>query len=119
SAGTGTPTARENHTAIWTGSTMIVWGGLVDESNGTTVNTGGIYTPSSDSWLATSTTNAPAARHNHSAIWTGVQMVVWGGEETTFGTFSHTLNSGGAYDPSTDSWVAVSSVNAPARRTYH
>ena len=23
--------ARENHTAVWTGSEMIVWGGFIDE----------------------------------------------------------------------------------------
>jgi hypothetical protein len=27
------PTAREDHTAVWTGSTMIVWGGLSDNAS--------------------------------------------------------------------------------------
>ncbi len=43
----GAPSARTNHTAIWTGSQMIVWGGV---NSGTYYNTGAIYTPSSDSW---------------------------------------------------------------------
>ena len=29
---TGAPTARDLHSAVWTGTTMIVWGGLVTES---------------------------------------------------------------------------------------
>ena len=42
-------------------------------------NTGGRYNPSTDSWTATSTTNAPAARFVHTAVWTGSEMIVWGG----------------------------------------
>jgi hypothetical protein len=48
---------REVPTAVWTGTEMIVWGG----TNAPT-NTGGRYNPSTDSWTATSTTNAPSAR---------------------------------------------------------
>ena len=55
---------------------MIVWGGF----NGSSfLNTGGRYNPSTDSWTATSTTNAPAARESHTAVWTGSEMIVWGG----------------------------------------
>ena len=54
---------------------MIVWGG----ADPNFLNTGGRYTPGTDSWLATSTTNAPAARESHTAVWTGSEMIVWGG----------------------------------------
>ena len=53
---------------------MIVWGG----ANGS-LNTGGRYNPSTDSWTATSMTNAPSARADHTAVWTGSEMIVWGG----------------------------------------
>ena len=59
---------------MWTGSEMIVWGGSWRH-----LNTGGRYNPSTDSWTATSTTNAPAARDGHTAVWTGSEMIVWGG----------------------------------------
>src|SRR5436190_3837754 len=72
---TNAPAAREVHTAVWTGSEMIVWGGY----NGSYLNTGGKYNLSTDSWTATSTTNAPAARDFHTAVWTGSEMIVWGG----------------------------------------
>jgi hypothetical protein len=49
------PAARGNHTSIWTGSGMIVWGGGHS-------NTGGRYNPATSSWTATDTTGAPAAR---------------------------------------------------------
>src|SRR5437867_7443955 len=34
-----------------------------------------------NTWTATSTTNAPAARDSHTAVWTGSEMIVWGGGE--------------------------------------
>jgi len=33
-----------------------------------------------DSWTATITENAPAARDSHTAVWTGSEMIVWGGD---------------------------------------
>ena len=75
---TNAPSARAGHTAVWTGSEMIVWGG--GASGPTYLNTGGRYNPSTDSWTATSTTNAPGARSGHTAVWTGSEMIVWGGE---------------------------------------
>ena len=54
----------KHHTAVWTGSEMIVWGGSDFDLTVTVFNTGGRYNPNTDSWTATSTTNAPAAREN-------------------------------------------------------
>ena len=68
------PDVRALHTAVWTGSEMIVWGGCMER-----LNTGGRYNPSTDSWTATSTTNAPTGRYHHTAVWTGSEMIVWGG----------------------------------------
>ena len=67
------------------------------------LNTGGRYNPSTDSWTATSTTNAPSGRNYHTAVWTGSEMIVWGGLMART-----TLNTGGRYNPSTDSWTATS-----------
>jgi N-acetylneuraminic acid mutarotase len=102
------PTARILHTAVWTGSEMIVWGGY----DGGYSNTGGRYNPSTDSWTATSTTNAPAGRQEHAAVWTGSEMIVWGG---LGGAYIY-LNTGGRYNPSTDTWTATSTTNAPSGR---
>jgi N-acetylneuraminic acid mutarotase len=102
----GAPTARRYHSAVWTGSSMIVWGGW----NGITFfDTGGRYDPISDTWIPTSTVGAPTGRLNHSAVWTGSLMVVWGAG----------VNTGGRYDPASDTWTPTSVVNAPAARTEH
>jgi hypothetical protein len=82
---TGAPAGRTGHTAVWTESKMIVWGG------GALNNTGGRYDPTADSWTPTSLINAPSGRSNHTAVWTGSEMIVWGG----FG--GGDLNTGGRY----------------------
>jgi N-acetylneuraminic acid mutarotase len=109
---TNAPTGRQDHAAVWTGSEMIVWGGY-DYGSRNGVNTGGKYNPSTDSWTATSTTNAPSARHRQTAVWTGSEMIVWGGFGVSF------LNTGGRYDPGTNTWTATSTTNAPSTREFH
>ena len=111
---TNAPAGRFLHTAVWTGSEMIVWGGSPD-GGPTALNTGGRYNPSTDSWTSTSTTNAPAARILHTAVWTGSEMIVWGGVRV----FEDAFNTGGRYNPITNSWTATSTTNAPEGRTYH
>jgi hypothetical protein len=105
------PQGRELHTAVWTGTEMIVWGGW----NSGALNTGGRYNPSTDSWTGTSTTNAPVGHYRHTAVWTGIEMIVWGGWDD----HGHSLNTGGRYNPSTDSWTATSASDAPSVRFWH
>ena len=96
----GAPSPRYGHTAVWTGTEMIIWGGYT----GTCVNTGGRYNPATDSWAATSTAaNVPRACGCHTAVWTGTEMIVWGG--FAGGSF---LNTGGRYNPSDRTWAPTS-----------
>ena len=90
---------------------MIVWGGW---NGSNSFNTGGRYNPGTDGWTATSTTNAPAARYDHTAVWTGNEMIVWGGRNA-----GNYFNTGGKYNPSTDNWAATSTTNAPGARFSH
>jgi len=69
------PGARSNHTAVWTGTEMIVWGG----SSRYQLNTGGRYDPITNRWRETSTgAFVPSVRQDHTAVWTGTEMIVWG-----------------------------------------
>src|ERR1043166_1320831 len=106
---TNAPAARVSHTAVWTGSEMIVWGGY----GSSYFNTGGRYNPSTDSWAAISTVNAPSARACHTAVWTGSETIVWGGDD------GHSLNTGGRYNPATDTWTATNATSAPVGRLFH
>ena len=101
----GAPTARQGHTAVWTGSVMVVWGGMSLPA------VGGRYDPVTDTWLPTSTVNAPIGRYLHTAVWTGTTMAVWGGESIPYGG---DVNTGGLYDPSSDTWTSMSIDGAPA-----
>ena len=101
------PERRYNHTAVWTGSEMIIWGGI---GNGTTIGTGVRYSPSTDSWMETSSTNSPEARSYHTAVWTGSEMIIWGGGPSP---------SGARYNPLTDTWIATSNVDAAQARSAH
>src|ERR1700675_34178 len=78
---------------------------ILDGANGCIDNT----------WTATSTTNAPSGRELHTAVWTGNEMIVWGGYEALVGE----LNTGAKYDPSTDAWTAINITNAPSGRDSH
>jgi hypothetical protein len=93
---------------------MIVWGGFLSSfvfPNDT--DTGGRYDPVMDTWAPTSMAGAPVARHSHTAVWTGDEMIVWGGNG--FGAET----SGARYDPITDAWLPTSQVDVPSERSEH
>jgi N-acetylneuraminic acid mutarotase len=102
------PSAREWHSAVWTGTEMIVWGGCLDGSCGATLNSGARYNPATNTWTAISTAGAPSGRYTHSAVWTGSEMIVWGGQPAT--------NTGARYNPSTNTWTAITLNGAPSAR---
>jgi len=106
------PSVRCSHSAIWTGSKMIIWGGVIGIEIYT--STGGIYDPSNDTWTQVSLNNAPSPRAYQKAVWTGTRMIVWGGIGTNY-----QVNTGGIYDPATDSWVSTTVANAPESREFH
>jgi len=111
---TGSPLARQAHGAVWTSSEMIVWGGYYGDVLHAH-DTGARYDPVADTWVATAFGTTPEARTQHTAIWTGSEMIVWGGENV----FPAALSTGGRYDPATDSWTTVPSAGAPSARTHH
>lgn len=108
---TDAPSARHAHTAVWTGSKMIIWGGNTGGMPPVT-NSGAAYDPVTDTWKPTSLTGAPAARSAHNAVWTGTKMLVWGG----FGE-TNLEPAGGVYDPATDTWAPMSTTNQPSLRS--
>jgi N-acetylneuraminic acid mutarotase len=116
SMATGAPAARWLHEAVWTGSEMIVWGG--DDASTVAFNSGGRFDPSTGQWSPTSTgANVPPPRSNSSAVWTGSEMIIWGGSDADASVYT---NTGGRYSPATDTWIPISTgVNAPSSRGYH
>jgi N-acetylneuraminic acid mutarotase len=111
---TGAPAARQISTAVWTGTEMIVWGGL-GSGGGGPLNDGGRYNPASGTWTAVTTTGAPTARLFHTAVWTGTEMILWGGNDYSVNYF----NDGGRYNPVAGTWTAVAATGAPMARDQH
>ncbi|MDD2731292.1 MAG: hypothetical protein PHW33_04190, partial [Candidatus Portnoybacteria bacterium] len=105
------PSARDYHTAVWTGEDMIVWGGRTGA--GSYVDTGAKYNPLSNQWTALTTTNAPTGRAFHSAVWTGDKMIVWGGANNT-----GALSTGSIYNPKTDTWSTISNTGVSGANRY-
>jgi N-acetylneuraminic acid mutarotase len=107
------PPAMYGHTAIWTGSKMIVWGGSTNLSaSGSSM--GGAYDPATDTWELTPTLGAPSGRSLHTAVWTGTEMAIWGGR-----TLAGAVNSGGMYDPQSKAWRPISDTCGAAERFDH
>lgn len=94
-AAAGAPTPRARHSAVWTGTRMLIWGG---ERSGGVVGDGASYDPDGDTWTPVSSVGAPSPRNAHAAGWTGHEMVVLGGASGT------DLSDGGRYDPESDGW---------------
>ena len=93
SSGVDVPAARNNHSAVWTGTEMIVWGG---SSTGVEFNDGGHYNPTTDTWMPTTAAGAPSPRFDHTAVWTGDEMIVWGGGYQVSSIYYY-LADGGRY----------------------
>jgi N-acetylneuraminic acid mutarotase len=108
------PIARINHTAVWTGSRMIVWGGQKPSSTVVKYRDGASYDPAQDRWYSTNLNGAPSVRDKHVAVWDGSRMIVWGGTNSCC-----FLGDGGEYDAATNSWTPTTASGAPAPRGQH
>ena len=103
------------HTAVWTGSEMIVWGGATGRHE---TAQGAAFDPVSSTWRRLP--DAPQSAYAHSAVWTGREMIVWGGSddnesEGTRGCPSRFLDLGAAYDPKANSWRVLTDSPLEAR----
>jgi N-acetylneuraminic acid mutarotase len=70
---------------------MIVWGGTC--SSYCFYDTGARYDTVTDTWTTLSTTGPPLGRADHTAVWTGSDMIVFGGRVA----LNDYVNSGGIY----------------------
>jgi len=111
----GAPTNRYFETAVWTGTKLLLWGGQ-DLVTDRWYSDGYRFNPGTGVWKRLSTNEAPSPRYGHTAVWTGREMIIWGGWGTDL---RRDLNSGARYDPITDQWHPTSPVDAPAARTMH
>ncbi len=108
----GAPAGRWAHAAVWTGTEMVIWGGRGRFESENHFGNGARYDPRVDRWAAVAAANAPTARSQMAAVWTGEEMLVWGG----YGNGATAWNTGGRYNPRTDRWSPMSTAGAPEAR---
>ena len=103
---------RRGHSAVWTGTHMIVFGGRGPAQGCTrlcgipstheALNDGASYDPATDRWSPIAP--APlAGRAGHSAVWVQNKMVVWGGDVQGGGSVA----DGSSYDPVANAWTPL------------
>ncbi|MBK8207636.1 MAG: putative Ig domain-containing protein [Planctomycetes bacterium] len=96
-------------TAVFTGSKILQFGGEFAASN-----VGHVMVPGAGTSTLMTTTGAPPARVEHSAVWTGSRMIVFGGRDGS--TYFRDAYS---YDPVGNAWTTLSSSGAPSARALH
>jgi N-acetylneuraminic acid mutarotase len=96
---------------VLTGSEMVVWGGA--DARGAVAD-GAAYDPEADSWREIA--GGPvASRTGHTAVWTGEEVLVWGGCCDVEGG---ELADGGAYAPDQDRWTSLPQAPLSARQAH-
>jgi N-acetylneuraminic acid mutarotase len=109
------PSARSMHTAVWDGEGMLIWGGMLEDKTTPQATGGGIYYPESGKWYPLPK-HRHETRYHHSAVWTGIQMIIWGGIQ---GNFGDRVNTGLMFDNEDDAWLDVTGEGAPVPRSGH
>jgi N-acetylneuraminic acid mutarotase len=97
---------RVGQVSVWTGHEMLVWGGATPREDAVAFGDGAAYDPETDRWRSIGAAPVQAGA-TFTAVWTGKQMIVWGGPE----------GAGAAYDPSTDRWTRLPTSPLPPLAT--
>ncbi len=104
----GAPTGRSHFSMSAADNAAIVWGGLRDKS---ALGDGASYSPAANAWTALPS-GGPTKRFSHAAVWTGSEMLIWGGTDT-FDWFAH----GHRYDAGKGAWTTeIATSGAPTTR---
>jgi Kelch motif len=96
------PEPRTDATATWTGTEVLVVGGSHGDINHGGLYTDGVaYNPATNRWRRLPSMGV--GRIGPTAVWTGRQLLVWGGQTVRAGDRT-APPYGMAYDPATDQW---------------
>lgn len=105
---------------VWTGSELLVWGGFQSPSGGyeegEAVSFATRYSAADDVWSDISRDGEPTARDYSVRLWTGDELLVWGGIAQSGDQSWVNHDDGALYDPKSNGWKAMSSSAAPAGR---
>lgn len=112
------PSGRTDYVIARVGQKVIVWGGWgpIGDSYGP-LGDGAVLDLRSRAWTPMAMENAPSARTDAVAAWTGQKLIVWGGSSAIGPGHSQSLLGDGAiYDLATNTWTPMNTQDAPAGR---
>jgi len=100
---------RVNHRAVAATHRMLLWGGSSEAAEGGKYFAdGAVYTPATDSWAPMAAPPASVeARDTFAGVWTGRQLLVWGGYGRNEACTPCFRADGAAYDPDDDRWTPM------------
>jgi hypothetical protein len=106
---TNAPQSLDNFGITWTGSKVVIWGGITTAGLVHLSNAGWLYDPIADSWSTMGGTGAPAARQGAIVLWTGTHVVVWDGTDSSTTSFTSGWGQlpGGMWDPTGPTWTEI------------
>ena len=90
---------------------MIIWGGSF---SGLNLNEGAKYNPTANTWTLITNSNSPSERYGATGIWTGTQMIVFGGQVNN----TMNLSTGGRYFPAAQPAYPVFTETTPVIYLY-
>ncbi len=95
------------HCGVWTGSQVVFWGRAENKVAGVR------FDPAARTFNLMSTDGAPSKRLMQTAVWSGAELLVWGGRNGSY------YKNGARYDPLNDTWRALKGTGTPAGRCQH
>jgi hypothetical protein len=106
------PEPRTNAVTVWSGRTssgrdLVMWGGY-SGFGGRVHDEGYAWDPQTNSWSAIAQSPL-SARAGAGAVFTGTEVVIWGG----YGEGETAFADGAAYNPETDSWRMLPQAPLP------
>jgi len=88
--------------SVWTGTELLIWGGMPDSQGLTEAGDGAAYDPATRAW-----TPMPASplspRNTAFAVWTRTRALFWGGGNGS----AVPLTDGASYDPASRTWAML------------
>lgn len=92
----------------------MLWGG---ETAAAVQTSGWVFNPTTNQWSAMQASGAPEARTAFGSACAKEKVYVWGGgDSSAYNTTTTIYNSGGVYDPGTDTWETLPTAGAPKAR---